>query len=199
MDALPSACLALPHAPRLLVFDSPNARKCNHANIRLLGTASPPTLPPTSSHPLTPPLTVIANVSVSDDEVPNGWHLIGRHTRPATACHPGVGMQVGLGAFFFYFIFLSLLLTQFFILFLSPTTPTSNPLLYRECTDVADACGVPHSERLPLPVSAPHPLAFPANSRSMLLIGVSFSSGLSNGPTHKSKHARKLHASVAMT
>ena len=100
---------------------------------------------------------------------------------------------------FFFFIFLSLLLTQFFILFLSPTTPTSNPLLYRECTDVADACGVPHSERLPLPVSAPHPLAFPANSRSMLLIGVSFSSGLSNGPTHKSKHARKLHASVAMT
>jgi hypothetical protein len=176
--------------PDSLCSTRPKHENATMQTYALLGTASPPILPPTSSHPVTPPLIVMTNVSVSDDEWPNGWHLIGRHTRPATACHPGC---------VFFLVFLSLLLTQFFILFLSPTTPTSNPLLYRECTDVADTCGVPHSERLPLPVSAPHPLAFPTNSRSMLLIGVSFSSGLSNGLTHKYEHARKLHASVAMT
>jgi len=48
----------------------------------MLETPLPPALPPAPSRSLTPPLT--ANVSVSDDEGPDGWRLIDRHARPAT-------------------------------------------------------------------------------------------------------------------
>jgi len=49
----------------------------------MLDTPPPHALPPTPSRSLTPPLSP-ANVSVSDDEGPDGWRLIDRHTRPAT-------------------------------------------------------------------------------------------------------------------
>ena len=48
----------------------------------MLDTPLPPALPPAPSRSLTPPLSA-ANVSVSDDEGPDGWRLIDRHTRPA--------------------------------------------------------------------------------------------------------------------
>ena len=49
----------------------------------MLDTPPPPALPPTPSRSLTPPLTA-TNVSVSDDEGPEGWRLIDRYPRPAT-------------------------------------------------------------------------------------------------------------------
>lgn len=50
----------------------------------MLDTPPPPALSPTPSRSLTPPLTATANVSVSDDEGPDGWRLIDRHARPST-------------------------------------------------------------------------------------------------------------------
>lgn len=51
----------------------------------MLDTPPPPALSPT------PSLTATANVTVSDDEGPDGWRLIDRHARPATATERGRG------------------------------------------------------------------------------------------------------------
>jgi len=50
----------------------------------MLDTPPPPALSPTPSRSLTPPLTTTANVTMSDDEGPDGWRLIDRHPHPAT-------------------------------------------------------------------------------------------------------------------
>jgi GTPase-activating protein SAC7 len=69
-----------------------------HQDWFMLDTPPPPALSPTPSRSLTPPLTSTANISVSDDEGPDGWRLIDRHPRaPADRGKHGVGASAAVG------------------------------------------------------------------------------------------------------
>jgi hypothetical protein len=53
-----------------------------HQDWFMLDTPPPPALSPTPSRSLTPPIIGTTNVSLSDDEGPEGWRLIDRRPRP---------------------------------------------------------------------------------------------------------------------
>jgi hypothetical protein len=69
-----------------------------HQDWFMLDTPPPPALSPIPSRSLTPPLTSAANVSVSDDEGPDGWRLIDRYPRaPADRGKHGAGTSAAAG------------------------------------------------------------------------------------------------------